>query len=91
VILYLDTSALVKRYFLEPYTDVVLSRWSVATWIVTSQVAYAETMASIYRKKREDNFKTAVMEKVNEECEFLCFDERLVRAAEQEGPKITSF
>jgi len=53
MILYLDTSALVKRYFREPYSDDILSRWKSATQIVTSFVAYAETMASIYRKKRE--------------------------------------
>lgn len=53
MILYLDTSALVKRYFQEPYSDDVISRWKSATNIVTSFVAYAETMASMYRKKRE--------------------------------------
>jgi len=53
MILYLGTSALVKRYFQEPYSDGVLSRWKSATQIVTSSVAYAETMASMYRKKRE--------------------------------------
>jgi len=53
MILYLDTSALVKRYFLEPFSDDVIFRWKSATQIVTSFVAYAETMASLYRKKRE--------------------------------------
>jgi predicted nucleic acid-binding protein len=53
MILYLDTSALVKRYFRESYSDEILARWKVAAQIVTSFVAYAETMASIYRKKRE--------------------------------------
>jgi len=53
MILYLDTSALVKRYFRESYSDEILSAWKVAAQIVTSFVAYAETMASIYRKKRE--------------------------------------
>lgn len=55
MILYLDTSALVKRYFHEPYSDDVISKWKAATQIVTSFVAYAETMASIYRKKRESD------------------------------------
>jgi len=53
MILYLDTSALVKRYFQEPYSDDVIFMWKSATQIVTSFVAYAETMASMYRKKRE--------------------------------------
>jgi len=53
MILYLDTSALVKRYFHEPYSDEVISKWKDADEILTSSVAYAETMASIYRKKRD--------------------------------------
>lgn len=53
MILYLDTSALVKRYFRESYSDEILSGWKAAAQIITSFVAYAETMASIYRKKRE--------------------------------------
>lgn len=55
MILYLDTSALVKRYFRETYTDDIVSKWMAAKQIVTSSVAYAETMAAIYRKKREAN------------------------------------
>ena len=60
MILYVDTSALVKRYFREPYSDEVLSRWQSAVQIVTSAVAYAETMASIYRKKREADLADAL-------------------------------
>lgn len=55
MILYLDRSALVKRYFQETHSDYVISGWKTATQIVTSFVAYAETMAAIYRKKREAN------------------------------------
>ncbi len=64
MILYLDTSALVKRYFREPYSDDVLSRWKSATQIVTSFIAYAETMASICRKKRESDFGDTLIRKI---------------------------
>ena len=64
MILYLDTSALVKRYFLETYSDDVLSRWRSATQIVTSFVAYAETMASIYRKKREADLADTLIRRI---------------------------
>jgi len=64
MILYLDTSALVKRYFHEPYSDDVISGWKAATQIVTSFVAYAETMASIYRKKRESNLGDTLINKI---------------------------
>ena len=53
MILYLDTSALVKKYFKEPGSDLVIDHWNRAEEIATSSVAYAEALASIYRKKRE--------------------------------------
>ncbi len=53
MILYLDSSALVKRYFKEAFTDEVLEKWRNAEAVVTSAVAYAETLSAIYRKNRE--------------------------------------
>jgi len=53
MILYLDTSALVKRYFLEESSGDVIAIWQSAAQVVTSFVAYSETMACIYRKQRE--------------------------------------
>ena len=64
MILYLDTSALLKKYFKEPGSTEVISRWKEATGIVTSSVAYAETMASFYRKKREINIRGKVLGKI---------------------------
>src|SRR5680860_1740461 len=55
MILYLDTGALVKRYFREPFSEEIVSRWGSAAHLVTSFVAYAETMAALHRKKREAN------------------------------------
>ena len=66
MILYLDTSALVKRYFQEQHSDELLLRWREAAEIVTSSVAYAETLASVYRKKRETNLKAGSIHKVLE-------------------------
>jgi predicted nucleic acid-binding protein len=64
MILYLDTSALLKRYFKEPYTNELLSKWQEANQIITSSVAYAETMASLYRKKREVDLRSNVFNKL---------------------------
>ncbi len=64
MILYLDTSALVKRYFYEKYSDDVISRWKSATQIVTSFAAYTETMASMYRKKRESDLADTLICKI---------------------------
>ena len=53
MILYLDTSALLKKYFKENGSNNVISLWKDSTAIITSAVTYAETLASIYRKRRE--------------------------------------
>lgn len=53
MILYLDTSALMKRYFQEPYSGDVADLWKRASEIVISSVGYAETLAAFFRKKRE--------------------------------------
>ena len=56
MILYLDTSALLKKYFQEVGSNEIIAKWQEATGIVTSSVAYAEALAAIHRKKRETKF-----------------------------------
>jgi predicted nucleic acid-binding protein len=60
MILYLDTSALVKRYFREPHTDTVIKKWRQASEIVTSSVAYTEALAAFCRKQRESDFNNTL-------------------------------
>lgn len=66
MILYLDTSALVKRYFKEEYSTEVIDYWTQAEEIITSCVTYAETMASFWRKKREGPTSDELIQKVVE-------------------------
>ena len=60
MILYLDTSALVKKYFSETGSSKVILQWKKAGAIATSSIAYAEAMASFYRKKRETNIHSDI-------------------------------
>ena len=53
-----------KRYFREPFSDEVISAWQSAAQIATSSVAYAETMASVYRKKREADLEDMWIRKI---------------------------
>jgi predicted nucleic acid-binding protein len=53
VILYCDTSALIKRYVEEEGTDIVDRLWSASVGIATSVVAFAETASTFSRKLRE--------------------------------------
>jgi len=53
MILYLDTSALVKLYVEEPGTEEVKERVEAAQIVSTSRVAYVEARAGIARKFRK--------------------------------------
>lgn len=53
MILYLDTSSIVKMYVTEPGTDQVLELVERAAVVVTSRVAYAEARAAFARRRRE--------------------------------------
>jgi len=64
MILYLDTSALLKKYFRETGSDEVIARWKDATGIVTSSVTYAEALASIHRKKRDVKYNNDILKKI---------------------------
>lgn len=53
MILYLDSSALVKLYFNEEGRDIVIAAIEASEEITTSTVAYPETRATLARKHRE--------------------------------------
>jgi predicted nucleic acid-binding protein len=53
MILYCDTSALIKRYVEEAGSGRVNELWDAAEGIATSVVAFAETVAALNRKRRD--------------------------------------
>ena len=64
MILYLDTSALVKKYFKEKNSSEVIKAWRSSFGIATSAVAYAELLAAIYRKASETRVRNTHIESV---------------------------
>lgn len=64
MILYLDTSALVKKYVDEPHSAEVIAAWKSAWGIATSAVAWAEMLAAVYRKAVEARVAKARIERV---------------------------
>ena len=64
MMLYLDTSAVVKRYFKEQHSEEIVQYWKDADEIATSSVAYAETLAAFYRKNREAAIGERIFRKV---------------------------
>ena len=62
--LYLDSSALVKRYVQEKGSKAVTSRFERGETIYTSVLSFAEVHAAIGRKYREKNLKASEKEKL---------------------------
>lgn len=76
MIYYLDTSALVKRYYTEKGSARVHSLFQAENLLVVSKVAYAELLAALVRKRRdkeigEADFGRAVGSFQDEWKEFL--------------------
>ena len=79
MILYLDTSALVKLYVLETDTATVKQLLDAAEMSSTSRIAYAEARAAFARKRREQavtlrNYRTVVEDFDNDWESFFIVD-----------------
>jgi uncharacterized protein len=61
LILYLDTSALVKLYVRVPGTDETRARLDDASMVATSRVAYPEARAALARRQREGGITRAAL------------------------------
>lgn len=66
MILYLDTSAILKRYFQESFFEYVEAKWNQAAAVVSSSVAYAETIATMYRKQQETGLDDKIIQEVRD-------------------------
>ncbi len=79
MILYLDSSALVKLYFHEERRDMVTMAVEESEGITTSTITYAETRATLARKHREgwldnDGLEQAVADLNNDWLTFARID-----------------
>lgn len=66
MIVYFDTSALVKRYVAEPDSAVVLDLWERTVFIGASQLLYAEMSATFARKRREQPGSIALLDRAEQ-------------------------
>ena len=62
--IYLDTSALIKRYIKEAGSEKVHSLFSSKINLVTSKIAYVEVYAAFTRRKREGDLPPTRYQKV---------------------------
>lgn len=77
--LYLDTSALLKKYFWESGSADIINLWKKADSLSTSSVAYAEALAACYRKNRENpiqiNVFTSILDAFQQDWQsFICVE-----------------
>ena len=66
MIVYLDTSSLVKLYVEEIDSEKINNIANKAAVISTSKIAYAEARSAFARKQKEGGFSTSVLRKVVE-------------------------
>ncbi len=66
MILFCDTSALVKLYIREDFTDDVLAASAESSAIAVCRIAYAEAMAALARRAREYPIDAAAIDAVRE-------------------------
>jgi predicted nucleic acid-binding protein len=81
--IYADSSVIVKRYYEEPGTQSVRSRWTASERVFTSRVAYAEVHAALARKLRDGGISAAQLRTVANsfETEWPAYDQVLVDSA----------
>ena len=66
MIVYFDTSALLKRYVAEVGSDAITALWKEASVKATSQILYGEVAASFARKRREQPANAAVLDQAQQ-------------------------
>lgn len=66
MILYFDTSALIKLYIAEAYSEEVSDLYKKASLVVVSRVTYAEAMAGLSRRSRESPVDLLKIEAIKE-------------------------
>jgi len=67
VFIYLDSSVLVKKYFDEFASDIVLKIWKECKYLAISQVGYSEILGTINKKQKIDKFSDKVKESISKQ------------------------
>lgn len=64
--LFCDTSALIKLYVREPFTEEMLTAADAAPALAVCRIAWAEAMAALARRLRESPADAAVIDRIRE-------------------------
>ncbi len=72
MILFCDTSALIKLYVAEAYSEEVLDLYRKASLVVVSRATFAEAMAGLSRRSRESPVDRTTIETLKEALKKDC-------------------
>jgi len=65
MLVYLDSSALIKKYFEEIGSEHIAQIWNESEYIAISQVGYSEILGTIHKKQKMDRFSDKVKNQIN--------------------------
>jgi len=64
MLIYLDFSVFIKKYFKEIGSDHILEIWNDAEYLAISQVGYSEILGAIHKKQKMDRFSDKIKNQI---------------------------
>lgn len=64
MIIYIDSSVLVKKYFNEKGSEIILKLWNENNHFAISQVGFSEILGTINKKQKVDRFSDKIKDKL---------------------------
>ncbi len=64
MLIYLDSSIFIKKYFKEIGSEYVIEIWNDAEYLAISQVGYSEILETIHKKQKMDRFSDKIKNQI---------------------------
>jgi predicted nucleic acid-binding protein len=65
MLIYLDSSVFIKKYFKEIGSDHIIEIWNDAEYLAISQVGYSEILGAIHKKQKMDRFSDKIKNQIS--------------------------
>ena len=65
MLIYLDSSVLIKKYFKEIGSEQIIEIWNDAEYLAISQVGYSEILGTIHKRQKMDRFSDKTKNQIN--------------------------
>ncbi len=84
--IYIDSSVLIKKYFDEFASELVLKIWNENRYLAISQVGYSEVLGTINKKQKIDKFSDKVKISITKQFKHD-WDELIEKLCDTSKPK----